>query len=308
MVDLLAEAPGLERLVQVVAVEPLLSADAQQRLEVADVPVLLEVGAEQRAVEAVAGVAVLLSVLGRLEREVRVRREAPAAPERDAGVLAALFEVRGRVAGLGARLARPSLGRDRGVEQERGPADLELVLAPQLLDLDEADVAPRSDEVRDDDQGRGFGFCIARHGVATSASASPAAYAVNARRMDSRPASRARGARRPGGEGGHGVGPARVPRLRYDGARQATPARRSLAECVLTPGASRGGYDHGGKCRRLSEADAGRRGRCARRSCDGRPRSGRVWGPCSAAEATSSDVGAPPGLLLSRPARPLRRA
>ena len=244
VVDLLAEAPGLERLAQVVAVEPLLSADAQQRLEVAEVSVLLEVGAEQRAVEAVAGVAVLLSILGDLEREVRVWREAPAAPERDARALAALFEVRGRVAGLGARLACPSLGRDRGVEQERGPADLEFVLAPQLFDLDEADIAPRSDEVRDDDQGRRLGFCIARHGVATSLRRHPQ-HTPSTR--DGRAADRPRGpAERgaPGGEGGHGVGPARVPPLRYDGARQATPARRSLAECVLTPGASRGRHGH----------------------------------------------------------------
>ena len=264
MVDLLAEAPGLERLVQVVAVEPLLSADAQQRLEVAEVPVLLEVGAEQRAVEAVAAVAVLLSVLGGLEREVRVRRVAAAPPERDVGALATLFEVRGRVAGLGARLARASLGRDRGVEQERGPADLELVLAPQLLDLDEADVAPRSDEVRDDDQRRGSGFCTERHGVATSAWASPAAYAVGARRTAGRAASRAgspaRGARRaawrgerPGSGrcGRRGFAMMRSPSAAgasIGASRSASPpwvAARSL------PAGSRGGDDPRGRCRRV---------------------------------------------------------
>jgi hypothetical protein len=110
------------------------------------------VRAEEHAVQAVAVVAVLLRVLGELEREVRVGREGAPSAELDARLLTAQLEVRGRVAGLGVGLAGAALGGDRGIEQERGPVDLELVFAAELLDLDEADVAPRSDEVGDDGQ------------------------------------------------------------------------------------------------------------------------------------------------------------
>lgn len=93
VVDLLAVAPGLERVAQVVDVEAVLAADLQQGVEVAEVAEVLEVGAEEVAVQAVTVVAVLLCVLCGLEREMRVGREGAPARELDSSLLAAQLEV-----------------------------------------------------------------------------------------------------------------------------------------------------------------------------------------------------------------------
>jgi hypothetical protein len=48
------------------------------------------------------------------------------------------------------------------MQEERLKLDVDVVVLLQLLDLDEADVAPRSNEVRDDDDRRAFSldFCF----------------------------------------------------------------------------------------------------------------------------------------------------
>jgi len=84
--------------------------------------------------------------LRRLQRQDGVRRERATSTEVEAEALASRFQRRLRgVRRL--RRARSALRRDGGVEEERREVELDLPVAVQTLDLDEADIAPRSDRV-----------------------------------------------------------------------------------------------------------------------------------------------------------------
>jgi len=63
-----------------------------------------------------------------------------------------LLHGRGRVAGLRHLPARLAFRRHRRVEEEGGELDVQIVDLLESLDLDEADVTPRSDEVGKDQQ------------------------------------------------------------------------------------------------------------------------------------------------------------
>jgi hypothetical protein len=93
------------------------------------------------------GLALLDRELGGFEREVGVGGQAAAAAEAQSQALAALLEVGGRRVRRQDAPRRLALGRRRRVEEEGGEADRDLVLSLELLGLDEADVAPGSDEV-----------------------------------------------------------------------------------------------------------------------------------------------------------------
>jgi len=80
----------------------------------------------------------------------------PAAAELYAELLASLFDRRWRRIGAADVTSRHSLGGRFRAKQERREPALELVFLFELFDLDEADVAPGSDEVGNDNDG---GFC-----------------------------------------------------------------------------------------------------------------------------------------------------
>jgi hypothetical protein len=155
VVDLLDVGAALERFAEGGLVEADLAAEADEGVEVAEVLEGGEVSLEEQLVELVLllASAVLAGELGGLEREVGVGGEGAAAAELDAERLASEFEVGlGSVRG-GARRAFTALGRDRGVEEKGRPFDVDVPFLLELLDLDETDVAPGSDEVADDGDG-----------------------------------------------------------------------------------------------------------------------------------------------------------
>ncbi len=108
------------------------------------------------------GVAVFGRERRRLQREVGVGGPSAATGEGDAETGRPLLDGRGWVAGLGELAAGFALRGRGGVEEERGELQIEVVRLLEPFDLDEADVAPWSDEVGEDHQGNGFGLPVVR--------------------------------------------------------------------------------------------------------------------------------------------------
>jgi hypothetical protein len=98
--------------------------------------------------------------LGCLVRQVGVRGPGAAAREADAEALRALLDRSGRVARQRPVPGGLSPRRSRWVEEVGGEGDVELVLLLQPLDLNETDVAPRSDEIRKDQQRDRLGIAV----------------------------------------------------------------------------------------------------------------------------------------------------
>ena len=97
-------------------------------------------------------VTMLEGELRRLVRQVRVRPPGAAAGERDPKSLRPLLNRRGRITRMRHACARLALWGRRRIEQKGSERDVELVGLLEPLDLDEADVAPGSDEIGEDQQ------------------------------------------------------------------------------------------------------------------------------------------------------------
>jgi hypothetical protein len=84
---------------------------------------------------------------------VRVRGDFAAAGELNAESFGAKFHVGWGAIGRGHAAARLAFRRSGGVQEIGSPLDFDVVVLLEPFDLNEADVAPGSDEVGDDEEG-----------------------------------------------------------------------------------------------------------------------------------------------------------